>query len=192
MTWKRQFDIDETLDKAMTVFWTRGFEATSVQELVDNMGVNRASIYGTYGDKRALFRAALERYDTEVRQKKLRMFEALAPAEGIRKFFESFIIEAREQDPVRGCFMTNTALELSPHDDEIRKIVERAQTGIKTFFTYMVRRGQENGEFSTDIAPEAAGKLLLNDMLGLVVLCKSRDDEDMLYGIIDEVIARLR
>jgi len=68
MPWTKNFDVDRTLDKAMRLFWAHGYEATSMQDLVDGMGINRGSIYSTYGDKRQLFLAALNRYDVECRK----------------------------------------------------------------------------------------------------------------------------
>ena len=62
----REFDVDEVLDRATELFWTRGYEATSVQELVDTLGVNRASLYATFGDKAQLFAAVLDRYGERV------------------------------------------------------------------------------------------------------------------------------
>ncbi|MGD9921955.1 MAG: TetR/AcrR family transcriptional regulator, partial [Pseudorhodoplanes sp.] len=63
MPWEKQFDTDEVLEKAMRAFWDRGYEATSLQDLVDHTGINRGSLYATFGDKHALFIAALRRYD---------------------------------------------------------------------------------------------------------------------------------
>ena len=75
MPWERQFDANEVLDKAMQAFWSRGYEATSMQALVETTGVNRASLYATYGDKHALFLAALRMYDDTLRQRRLAELE---------------------------------------------------------------------------------------------------------------------
>ena len=68
MPWKKQFDTDEALAKAMNAFWARGYEATSVQDLVACMGINRGSLYATFGDNRQLFIQALRRYDAQHRE----------------------------------------------------------------------------------------------------------------------------
>ena len=64
MPWEKQFDPDTALDKAMQAFWAHGYDATSIQDLVDCMGINRGSMYATFGDKRSLFIQALNRYNT--------------------------------------------------------------------------------------------------------------------------------
>ena len=66
----KEFERDVVLDRAMRVFWSRGYEATSIQALVDRMGIQRGSLYGTFGHKRALFFAAIDRYDRVVRDRK--------------------------------------------------------------------------------------------------------------------------
>ena len=75
MPWKKQFDADSVLDKAMQAFWARGYDATSMQDLVDCTGINRGSLYATYGDKHTLFVAALRMYDEKIRRQLLSDFE---------------------------------------------------------------------------------------------------------------------
>ncbi|OHD77491.1 MAG: hypothetical protein A3J97_04565 [Spirochaetes bacterium RIFOXYC1_FULL_54_7] len=88
MPWEKQFDIDEVLEKAMTAFWHRGYTATSMQDLVECTGVNRASLYATYGGKRDLFIAALKAYDESGRQALFAKLEALDdPKEAIHRLF---------------------------------------------------------------------------------------------------------
>ena len=76
MPWEKQFDMDQVLKKAMRAFWDRGYECTSMQDLVDHTGVNRGNRYATYGDKHALFVAALRRYDEKRRADALPALEA--------------------------------------------------------------------------------------------------------------------
>ena len=100
----REFDVDEALDRATALFWTRGYEATSVQDLVDALGVNRASLYGTFGDKAQLFAAVLERYGRQVNEV---IADALAPpasgAEAIGAWFRALIEMATQPRGPRGC-----------------------------------------------------------------------------------------
>src|SRR5213075_2124987 len=80
----KEFDRDEALQKAMEVFWSRGYEAASIQELVEHMGINRQSLYDTFGDKHALYLKALDRY-REVESRKL--FELLGRGGSVKKAF---------------------------------------------------------------------------------------------------------
>lgn len=105
----REFDVDAVLDRATDLFWARGYEATSVQELVDTLGVNRASLYATFGDKAQLFEAVLRRYGERVNGA---LLETLGPpaagAEAVRAWFKVLIEKATQPAGPRGCLMLNT------------------------------------------------------------------------------------
>ncbi len=105
----REFDVDAVLDRATDLFWSRGYEATSVQELVDTLGVNRASLYATFGDKAQLFEAVLRRYGERVNGA---LLETLGPpgagAEAVRAWFKVLIEKATQPAGPRGCLMLNT------------------------------------------------------------------------------------
>jgi len=117
MPWEKQFDSDDALMRAMEAFWGRGYEATSMQDLVSCMGINRGSLYATFGDKRALFLAALRRYDAHYRQDWLSALrQANGPKATILAAFDDAVEAALGRKGRRGCFLVNTALELSPHD----------------------------------------------------------------------------
>lgn len=191
MPWEKQFDRDEALSRAMDAFWARGYEATSMQDLVEITGVNRASLYGTFGDKRALFLEALRLYDDKMRRNLLAELEAAAqPREAIRKLFQVFIKPVSEGSN-RGCFLVNTALELSAHDPEAARIVAQAQEQIEAFFLRMVKLGKAKGEFASHIKPSVAARSILASLVGMVVLTRSRPEPTLLQTIADEALHRL-
>jgi len=135
MPWEKQFDKDEVLDKAMQAFWNRGYEATSMQDLVDCTGINRGSLYATYGDKRALFMASLRLYDDKMRRKMLsELEERHKPIEAIRHLFLAFVDKASPKGGNKGRFPTNTALELAHPDAEIDAVVAKSQEETEAFF----------------------------------------------------------
>jgi TetR/AcrR family transcriptional repressor of nem operon len=104
------FDRDVVLDRAMRVFWSRGYEAASIEHLVTRMGIQRGSLYQTFGDKRALFFAAIERYDRVVTAKLLASLDE--PASGraaIRSFYALKLEAALASGRPRGCLVTNAA-----------------------------------------------------------------------------------
>lgn len=192
MPWQKQFDIDEVLDEAMQVFWARGYEATSMQELVDRTGVNRGSLYATYGDKRALFLAAMHMYDEKMRRKLLAKLEtAYGPREAIRQLLLALTADVSKTGVNRGCFLTNTALELAAHDPEVRRIVAHAQEEIEAFFARMIRKGKARGEIASHVKPLATARGLLASLLGIFVLVRSRPDQALLAEIVDDAILRL-
>ena len=192
MPWEKQFNVGEILDKAMQAFWTRGYEAPSMQDLVDRTGVNRASLYATYGDKRALFLAALHRYDENMRKALIAELQTeSSPRDAIRRLFEVFVEQAVTKKDRRGCFLTNTALELATHDVAIGRIVANAQSEIETFFTRMIIKAKELGDVSASLKPVPCARGLLASLLGLVVLSRSRPDPVLLRTVVEDAMKRL-
>jgi TetR/AcrR family transcriptional repressor of nem operon len=190
--WEKQFDVDQVLDKAMQTFWNRGYEATSMQELVACTGINRGSLYATYSDKHALFIAALRRYAETVHFKRLADLESsYGPREAIRQSFLVFDCQALEKGGNRGCFLTNTALELAAHDPEAGRIVARAQKRTEAFFARMIRKGKASGEIAPHVSPGAGARALLASLIGLSVLARSRPEQALLQGIVEDAVRRL-
>lgn len=192
MPWEKQFNTDEALGKAMEAFWAHGYEATSMQDLVNCMGINRGSIYSTFGDKRALFIQALRRYDTIHRYDWAETLgRAHSPVQAIVGIFEEAIDVALERGGRSGCLLVNTALELSPHDAEISEIVENAFSEMETFFGRKVREGQDCGDVPAHVQPVEAARALLSLFIGLRVLACGRPREAVLRSIAHQAEAMI-
>src|SRR5436190_20338951 len=114
MARQKEFDRDEVLHKAMEVFWTRGYQRASIQDLVQHMGVNRQSIYDTFGDKHSLFLEALDHY-REIQSRKV--FEVLerpgSMKRNVRQLFEEAVARSLSPEGRRGCFVGNSMSELA-------------------------------------------------------------------------------
>ncbi len=192
MPWQKTFDVAETLDKAMQTFWAQGYEATSMQDLVERTGVNRGSLYATYGDKRALFLAALRMYDDRMRDNLLRRVEAAHdPRDAVRQVFLRFSEVNPESGVNCGCFITNTALELAPHDADVCRIVAQAQRRIEAFFRRMIEDGKAQGTITAELDAGETARGLLASMIGIAVLTRSRPERDLLNGVVEEAMRRL-
>lgn len=192
MPWEKSFDIDETLTRAMQAFWSHGYEATSMQDLVTATGINRASIYATYGDKRALFLTALRKYDGEIRRRMLaELAETTPPAEAIASVFDKFISQTSVPQGNWGCFLVNTALELAAHDGEIAELVNAAHDEIEAFFLAMIRKGQQSGAFAADRDAKPLAHQALASLLGMLVMIRSRPKEESLTAVRDGVLKSL-
>src|ERR1700746_1074478 len=121
----KQFDRDEVLARATALFWRRGYEATSIRDLVEATGINRGSIYGTFGDKQRLFLAVLDHYGEKIAKPMLATLADPDPRRAIELMFESIIRRTSDHRFPRGCLNTNTSLECPTAGDEIsRKIAE--------------------------------------------------------------------
>ena len=184
MPWEKQFDGDAVLDKAMQAFWARGYEATSMQDLVDCMGINRGSLYATFGDKRSLFIQALRRYDARHREAWVAALAAAkSPRESILAAFDGAIAAVLDQGSRDGCLLVNTALELSPHDEEISKIVAAGLAQMEAFFRARIEAGKTAGEIPAQIDAVEAGRALLGLFIGLRVLSRSRPEPALLRSL---------
>lgn len=190
--WEKQFDVDDVLDKAMQAFWSRGYQATSLQDLVDQTGIHRGSLYATYRGKHALFLAALRKYTDTIHLKRLADLESrYSPREAIRQSFLAFIKQGSETRGNRGCFLTNTALELAPHDPAAGKIVAEAQKKTQAWFARMIRKGRAEGEVAPHVKPTEAAGALLASLIGISVLARSRPEPSLLQHVVDDAVRHL-
>ena len=188
----RQFDVDRALDAAMQRFWTSGYRGTSFAELVAAMGVNRASLYATFGDKQSLFLAALRRYDRACRRELLADLEAeLPPKAAIRAVFDRWIARARTETGRRGCLLANTTAELTGDASEVSALIADTQRDTEKWFRRMVRRGQRDGDIPAELDAAAAARRLLGALIGMLVLMRSRPEPALLKGIATEATAML-
>ena len=192
MPWEKQFSRDEALTKAMHAFWARGYEATSPQALTQCMGINRASRYATFGNKHALFIAALRHYDQRHRAEFLAALSAQpSPKAAILGAFDQVIAAALEEGARDGCLLVNTALELSPHDPAVAEIVRHGLSEVEAFFRARIDAGRAAGEISQAIDATEAARALLGLFIGLRVLTRSRPDGAVLRALARQAEARV-
>ena len=188
---KKEFDVDMVLDKAMAAFWTRGYEATSLNDLLDCMQIQRASLYNAFGDKRTLFLEVLRRYDVSRQVEIVALAKAHSPRQAILSLFRNIITAVVKNGARDGCFLVNTALELSQHDEEVAQIVDRAFIKREQFFRKMIERGRASGEISQTVVPTPTARVLLSLCIGLRVLSRSRPEKVLLQSIAHQAEALL-
>lgn len=188
----KEFDVDAALQSALEVFWEKGYEATSMQDLVDAMGIQRASLYATYGDKHALFLASLRMFADTVHHQRLADLEAThGPREAIRQSLLAFVPEESARKRARGCFLTNTALELAAHDPEAGRVVAHAQKQTEAWYARLIKKGKALGEIAPSVKPAEAASALLACLIGVSVLSRSRPERVLLHAIVDDAMRRL-
>lgn len=187
----REFDEKAVLDAATECFWRRGYEATSVKDLMDKMGITAASLYNAFGDKRALFQIALDHYVEKSLGERMRRCEALPPRDAIRAFFEEIVDRSLSDREHKGCMLVNTALEVAPHDAEFQKIIVGVLARIETFFLKCVAKGQADGTISRSIPPKNFAFHLLGVLMGVRVLARVRPQRTLLEGAVAPALALL-
>ncbi|MFG1378233.1 TetR/AcrR family transcriptional regulator [Xanthobacter autotrophicus] len=189
----RAFDETEVLDAAIRCFWTRGYEATSVRDLASCMGLTGASLYNAFGDKHALYERALQRYVDESVADRIRRLEdpAIAPRAAIGAFFDEVMERSLNDPDMKGCMLVNAAVELGPHDPELRAAASRTLGEIEGFFRRRVAAGQENGTIAAGQSAEDLARMLLGVLLGIRVLSRIRPERALLEGVLRPALAAL-
>lgn len=191
----KAFDPDRALDQAMQAFWANGYEATSIDDLVQTTGVNRASLYGAFGGKHALFLKALERYTGAGLFSALDLDDETTPSrEMLRRLFDRLIARCLEGGPAgrgAGCLITNTICEFGARDEAVLTAARQALARMENALDLIVRRGQTRGEFDAAIKPRELARYLLNAMQGLQVIAKVNPDERALRQIAERTLAGL-
>lgn len=188
----KEFDRDEALHKAMEVFWSRGYEASSIQDLVEHMGINRQSLYDTFGDKRALYLQALDRY-CELEGRKV--FEQLdrpgSVKRALRLFFEGIVERALCDGQRRGCFMGNAMSELA---GRCKETAARTCSGMGTTeeaFYRALLRGKRAGELKGVRDPRAVSRFLYSSLQGLALMAKATQDRKTLEDVVKVTLSVL-
>jgi TetR/AcrR family transcriptional regulator, transcriptional repressor for nem operon len=188
----REFDEVTALEAAIECFWQRGYEATSVRDLANKMGLSAPSLYNTYGDKHALFVQALEHYlDHSTRARIERLEKSLPPKQAIRRFIEEIIERSVNDLERRGCFLINSALEVAPHDRELGALIADRLAEIEAFFRRSIKAAQAKGHIPRDRIAKDLARLLLGVLLGIRVLARSKPERVLLEGVARPALALL-
>ena len=181
----KDFNEEEVLGKAVQLFWHKGYNGASMQDLVAALGISRSSLYDTYGDKHALFIKALERYQAVEAIKRHNILNGPAPAkDAIRQLLELSTFEMLGDKLHKGCFLVNTAIEIAPHDKVINNMIRQSDRQIKQAFLEAIKKGQDNGEIPTRQDAAALTRFIFNTVLGLRVSVKVTTDKAVFEDII--------
>ena len=181
----REFNEDHALDQALQVFWTKGYEATSLRDLIGAMGISKSSFYDTFGSKHELFLAALDRYNDTVASCGLEAViqQASSPVTGIRNAFQATIEKMVQRGDTRGCFISNCAVDTACQDEAVASKVSQGLAHTEETFYRAIKRGQKLGEISSDKEPRALARYLTGALNGLLVLAKANPDRKALQDV---------
>ena len=187
----REFDEDAVLDAAVQCFWSRGYEATSVRDLIGETGLTAASLYNAFGDKRAFYQRALDHYVDGSIMQRIARCRAMAPREAIGSFFDEILKRSLDDRERKGCMLVNAALDAAPADAALRDTVADILRRIELFFLDCVSRGQADGTISSALPAEELARHLLGVLMGVRVLARTRPERDLLEGIVAPAMALL-
>jgi TetR/AcrR family transcriptional repressor of nem operon len=187
----KEFRPEVALDAAMHLFWLNGYGATSMRDLLDGMGIGRGSFYDTFGDKHALFLAALDRFE-ESRTGWIGEVLAGSGLEGIEEVFRRTVEGMTGSEPRRGCLLANTAVELAPRDPEVAEKISRYVSRAEEAFAGALARAQEAGEIPEERDRRALARFLVSNLHGLRVLARAGTDRRTLEDAARVALEALR
>ncbi|MEU8901178.1 TetR/AcrR family transcriptional regulator [Nocardia sp. NPDC048505] len=184
------FDPDEAVDKAMEVFWRKGYARTTPQNLVDAIGIGRGSLYNAFAGKHDLFERALRRYQARVTAPLIDLLDGPgSPRERVRAAL-TMVLDAAGAD-ARGCLAANTAVELGTADESVNLLVRRIFDRQHEAFRGAIEEGQRAGEFAADLDSRAAATFLLTTINGMRVLAKADPRPERLAGLVETAMRAL-
>ncbi len=187
----REFDEDAVLDAAVQCFWSRGYEATSIRDLIDSTGLTCASLYNAFGTKRAIYQRALDHYVAGSIGDRISRCQALRPREAIGAFFDEIIRRSLEDNEHRGCMLVNAALDVAPHDPAFQAVVVGVLLRLEEFFRCTVAQGQADGSITSAHPAGDLARHLLGVLMGMRVLARVRPDRALLEGVLRPALALL-
>lgn len=170
----REFDEDEVLQRALEVFWTHGYEATSVTDLMHATGLAKGSVYKGFGDKKSLFMRTLDMYLEHGRTGFVRLDRAHASALDVLRAWLTHAVEMGTTQGVRkGCFAVNCTVELAPHDADVRQLLKTHERQLEGLYERTLQRGIADGSLRTDLEPREAARWLTTVVAGIQVAGKT-------------------
>lgn len=181
----KQFNEEEILKKAMELFWERGFHATSIQNLVTCLGINRASLYDTFGGKEELFNKVFAYYrkkNGDTLRSTLEQEKSVKA--GFCRLFEDAIEKAQTDMAQKGCFVVNTTTELIPGDETIHNALRENKENAERIFIEHIQKGIESGEIDASKDAESIGPMLFALFSGLQVMAKVDPDPNKLRKLV--------
>lgn len=185
----REYDRDEVLEKAMRVFWSKGYECTSMQDLVAAMGINRGSLYAEFGDKEGLHLAALERfYHNEIAPQFAVLDRPGSLDANLRDLFNS-IAESERQG--LGCMISHSAVELCPDDAEVGLMVSAGLRRAEDTVHRALIRARDEGELGADRDLRALARYLLSSVNGVRVMARAIDDPKTVRDIVETTLSAI-
>lgn len=186
----RNFDETSVLDSAMATFWHHGYEATSYPDLVEVTGLGRQSLYQAFGNKRSLFTAVLQHYGNCVTRESLTILLADdSPTQNIRLWLNR--LRQRAEKHRNGCLLTNSAVEISPHDSEIARVVQKELQRVERALRDTVQRAIDLGQLPQTTNADGLATYFFGVAQGLMVMGRLGLSRPKLKQFTDSALAIL-
>lgn len=187
----RAYDPDVAVGRLMETFWTHGYAATSLDQIAEATGMNRPSLYAAFGDKKAMYRRAVENFGDDLRTA---MTAALTEepllADALRRCFGTVLdVYAPSRGDARGCLAICTAPAEALNDPDMRADLASALDGIESAFIARFERARTEGDLPSGIEAPAAGRLAASMLHSLAIRARAGQKRAALQRVIDDGIA---
>lgn len=178
----RSFDTETVIENLCEYFWEHGYGATSLDELAQQLGVRRGSLYNAFGSKEVLFNAAFERYEKKFRA----AFETDAEGlEAIADYFRNVIKAATTEGMGRGCFLVNLLMSNEIPTSELQQAVKQDATFIKTFLQSHLSIAQSKEQLQPDISVQTGVNILFGTVVGVFALARTQASPLIIQNFVD-------
>ena len=186
----RSFDPDEALDAARDVFWQKGFQGTSLDDITAATGLAKPSLYAAFGDKNALFLKVLDRYHARIVANAERILnEGPSARDAIERWLKGFVPFCSGIKGSRGCLSVNTATDGASDQKEVRNGIERFNRKLEELLRN--RLHADRAQFSETFDPDAAAHTIMAIYLGLMVLAREAPDAARVRATLDQAMKLL-
>ena len=186
----RSFNPDETLDLARDVFWRKGFQSTSLDDITAATGLAKPSLYAAFGDKNALFLKVLDRYHERIIANAQRILNEGPSARGaIERWLTGFVPFCSGVRGSRGCLSINTAADGTSDQNEVRKKVERFNRKLEELLRNRLRA--DRAQFSDAFDPDSAALTIMAIYLGLMVMARDAPDAARVRATLNQAMKLL-
>ena len=188
-----EFEYDVVLSKAMEQFWREGFEASSVQKLLDATDINRGTLYNSFGDKNTFFKSCVDKYNSSLKA----TIDAtlgnndLAPAQSIRAWFDAVVISAPTKQRILGCLLVNSVCESINWDKDIQKILKSSLATIRKALLGATKALEKSGKLKKGVKAELAADVLMTTLNGLRVDARNGKSPKQLQEVVDFALASI-
>lgn len=179
----KEFDQEKAVDQALDLFWEKGYESTSIQDLCDHLGIHRGSLYDTFGDKHELFLACLDRFSQRADENYNHILKEDddSPREQLERFFSKVIdVSMNNAARGRGCLMTNTTLGPVAYVPNVARRLEAHAMNTESLFFSFLMRAQNKGCLKSKHSPRELARFLSGIKQGLHVMARNAADRSVM------------